>query len=175
LAPPKKNPTFFADYNIFVANPGYIMVNVWHRAGRRGDNFRYSFLCNYLSQPLDIWYTAWALIWLDSISGLSLIHFPFYRLSSILVNGKKFNFHNSFFSNYLSQPLDIRYTALSHGPILWDWISGLSFIHFLFTDFDKFPTLMVSGKKFFLSNFLSHPLDIWNTLLICSPILWDPI
>jgi hypothetical protein len=46
--------------------------------------------------------------------------------------GGEKNFRNSFFSNYLSQPLDIWHTALTHGPILWDLISGLSLIHFLF-------------------------------------------
>jgi hypothetical protein len=42
------------------------------------------------------------------------------------------NFRYSFLSNYLSQPLDIWHTALTHCPILWDSISGLSHIHFLF-------------------------------------------
>jgi hypothetical protein len=46
--------------------------------------------------------------------------------------GGEKNFRNSFLSNYLSQPLDIWPTALTHGPIPWDSISGLSLIHFLF-------------------------------------------
>jgi hypothetical protein len=40
-------------------------------------------------------------------------------------------FPNSFLSNYLWQLLDIWHTALTHGPIPWDWISCLSLIHFL--------------------------------------------
>jgi hypothetical protein len=46
--------------------------------------------------------------------------------------GRGKTFRNSFLSNYLSQPLYIWHTALTHGPILWDSISGLSLIHFLF-------------------------------------------
>jgi hypothetical protein len=73
-------------------------------------------------------------------------------------------FRNSFFSNYQSKPLDIWHTALTHSPILWDLISGLSLFHFLFIDLVKFSTLMVNGRKFFsnsfLSNYLSQPLDI---------------
>jgi hypothetical protein len=40
----------------------------------------------------------------------------------------------SFLSSYLSQALDIWYTASTCDPIPWDLISGLSLIHFLFTD-----------------------------------------
>jgi hypothetical protein len=62
--------------------------------------------------------------------------------------GRGKNFRNNFLSNYLLQPLDIWYTASTHGPILWDSISGLSLIHFLFTDLVKFSTLMLNSKKF---------------------------
>jgi hypothetical protein len=43
-------------------------------------------------------------------------------------------FRNSFLSNYLSKPLDISYIASTRRPILLDLISGLSLIHFSFTD-----------------------------------------
>jgi hypothetical protein len=70
------------------------------------------------------------------------------------------NVHKSFLCNYVSQPLDIQHTALTCGPIIWDSISGMSLIHFLFTDLVKFSTLIVNGRKFcisFLSNNLSQP------------------
>jgi hypothetical protein len=51
-------------------------------------------------------------------------------------------------SSSASKVLDIWHTALTHGPILWDSISSLLLIHFLFTDLVKFSTLMVNGKKF---------------------------
>jgi hypothetical protein len=57
-------------------------------------------------------------------------------------------FRKRFLNNYLSQPLDIWYTALKCGPIWWDLISGLSLNHFLLTDLVKFSTLMVNGRKF---------------------------
>jgi hypothetical protein len=75
------------------ANPGYSMVNVGRRAGK---NFRNSFLSNYLSQPLDIWYTTSThdpIPW-DLFSGLSLIHFLFIDLvkfSTLMVNNRKFS------------------------------------------------------------------------------------
>jgi hypothetical protein len=59
-------------------------------------------LSNYLSQPFDIWYTAftlWPIPW-DSISGMSLFHFLFIDLvkfSTLMVNGRT------------SQPHDIWY------------------------------------------------------------------
>jgi hypothetical protein len=62
--------------------------------------------------------------------------------------GRGKNFRNSFLSNYLSQPCDIWYTASIHGPILWDSISGLSLIYFLFADLLKFSALMVNRRKF---------------------------
>jgi hypothetical protein len=43
---------------------------------------------------------------------------------------------------------DIWHTAFPHAPILWDFISGMSLIHFLFIDLVKFSTLMVNGRKF---------------------------
>jgi hypothetical protein len=58
------------------------------------------------------------------------------------------NFRNSFLSNYWLQPLDSWYTALTCKPILRYLTSGLSLIHFLFTDFVKFTTLMVNGRKY---------------------------
>jgi hypothetical protein len=110
-------------------------------------NFRNSFLSNFLLQPLDIWYTALkhGLILWDLISRLLLIHLLFTNLvkfSTLMVN------RNSFLSNFLSQPLDIWYTALKHGLILWDLISSLSLIYFLFTDLVTFSTLMVNERKF---------------------------
>ena len=50
-------------------------------------------------------------------------------------------FRKSFFSNFLSQSLDIWYGTLVWGPILWDSISGLSDIYFLFTDLVSFQQL----------------------------------
>jgi hypothetical protein len=76
----------------------------------------------------------------DLISGLWLIHFLFadlVKFSTLMVKLVG-NFLNSFLSNYLSQPLDIWHTALTCGPIMWDLISGLSLIHFLFADLVKF-------------------------------------
>jgi hypothetical protein len=64
---------------------------------------------------------------------------------------------NCYLSYYLLKPLGIWHRALTHGPIPWDLISDQQLIHFLFTHFVKFSTLMVNGRKFcnsFLSNYL---------------------
>jgi hypothetical protein len=56
------------------------------------ENFRNSFLSNYLSQPLDIWHTALTynpILW-DSISGLLLLHILFtdlVKFSTLMVSG----------------------------------------------------------------------------------------
>jgi hypothetical protein len=73
-------------------------VLVWSMSGdwrTSGENIRYSFLSNYLSQTLDIWHTAVTHdpIPLDSISGVELIHFLIIHLvkfSTLMANGKLF-------------------------------------------------------------------------------------
>ena len=57
-------------------------------------------------------------------------------------------FRKIFFSNFLSQSLDIWYGTLVWGPILWDSISDLSGICFLFADLGHFSTIMTDGKHF---------------------------
>lgn len=58
------------------------------------------------------------------------------------------HFCNSFLSIYLTQTLDIWYTAWTHCLILWVSISGLWLIHFMFANLVKFFILMVNGRKF---------------------------
>ncbi len=68
---------------------------------------------------------------------------PTWRLFTITVYGK--NFRNTFLSNYLSQPLDIWYASSARGSILYDIISDLSAISFLFTD----ARFFLYDRKFF--------------------------
>ena len=67
---------------------------------------------------------------------------PVYRLSqfsTIMANGTIFR--RSFLSNYLWQTLDIGYATSVWDAILWDLISDLSDIYFLFTDLVSFQQL----------------------------------
>jgi hypothetical protein len=126
-------------------------------------NFRNCFLRNYLLQRLYIWHTTFTRnpILLDSISGLLLIHFlltDLVKFSTLMVNG--INYRYRFLRTYLSQSLDIWHTALTRGPISWHPISCLLLNHILFTDIINFSTLMISGKKFFVT---SQDHDIWYT------------
>jgi hypothetical protein len=142
----------FVLYLSFIGQVAQVQTQiiVWWMSGGWEKTFRNSFLSNYLSQPLDIWHASLTLgpISLDSISGLSLIHFWFIdlvKVSTIMVNGR--NFRNSCLSNFISQPLDIWHTALKRGPIPWDSISSMSLIRFLLVYLVKCSTLMVNGRK----------------------------
>jgi hypothetical protein len=57
-------------------------------------------------------------------------------------------FRNNFLSNYLSQPLDIWYTASTCSHIQWDMILGMWLIQLPFDDLVKFSALIVNGRKF---------------------------
>jgi hypothetical protein len=65
------------------------------------------------------------------------------------------NFHYNFLSYFLTQPLDIWNTALTCGPMLWDSISGLSLIRFLFTDLVNSKIFDINGqwKEIFITVF----------------------
>jgi hypothetical protein len=60
------------------------------------------------------------------------------RFYIITYQSAQIKFPNSFFSNFLSQHLDIWYTAFTRGSILWDCLSSTSC---------KFFTLMVNNRN----------------------------
>jgi hypothetical protein len=76
------------------------------------------------------------------------------------------NFRNSFRSYYI-------HITASWYLVLWLQSSGLSLIHFQFTDLVKWSILMVNGRKFFVT---SQPHESCYLVYKCNPAIFvfDP-
>jgi hypothetical protein len=104
--------------------------------------------------------------------------FIVWRMPGVGWAGK--TFRNSLLSDYLSQPLDIWHTSLTHDPIPWGLISGLSLI--LFTDLFKFQHKwwMVGNFRKFSKQllftdswYLVYSSHICSSSISCLPTYWQ--